>query len=214
MATVSGKFVHLNPFVLSNAHSIAAGRRSPFWPIASRDAEDLAIEGRIYSGRKLNVRLDASHRYVPIVNDKLVDVCTLLSKLRHPSILHFLGLSYHDGSRFPQMVYEYAPYNLALLLEVLDDIPLSVKRSILCDVANGLEYLHCQRPAVVHRNLTARSVRLNSAMIAKISDTGMIEVEGSPVDHQVSMVSPRIVLVLFVHAVLSFHGKHTRIIPT
>ena len=47
-----------------------------------------------------------------------------------------------------------------------------MKVSILQDVARGLVYLHGCIPAVIHRDLTARNVLLNSAMVAKIADMG------------------------------------------
>ena len=51
-------------------------------------------------------------------------------------------------------------------------IPLSLNRSILADVARELVYLHSRSPPVIHRDLSARNVLLNSAMVAKISDLG------------------------------------------
>ena len=63
------------------------------------------------------------------------------------------------------------------LLENTRDIPLAVKRSILCDVARGLTYLHSKTPhPIIHRDLTARNVLLNSAMVAKIADLGVARI--------------------------------------
>ena len=188
MATAAKHLVNLKPFLLNDAPSNGMGRRPLIDPFTFGGAEHLLVGGRICSGRKLNARLGDS-QYVPIVTNKLVHVCTLLTKLRHENIVRFLGLSYQDGSLFPQVVSEYVPYNLALLLEEVDDIPLVVKRSILCDVAKGLDYLHGQRPAVVHRCLTAYNILLNSAMTAKIADIGITEVESLLDGHQISMVS-------------------------
>ena len=39
-------------------------------------------------------------------------------------------------------------------------------------IARGLAYLHNHKPAVIHRDLTARNVLLNSDRVAKISDFG------------------------------------------
>ena len=49
-------------------------------------------------------------------------------------------------------------------------LSLASKISILHDVASGLAYLHEQSPPIIHRNLSARNVLLNSAMVAKIAD--------------------------------------------
>ena len=65
---------------------------------------------------------------------------------------------------------EYLPLSLTQCLETNPDLPLSIKYSILLDVANGLNYLHCKRPPVVHRDLSANNILLTSSLIAIISD--------------------------------------------
>ena len=44
--------------------------------------------------------------------------------------------------------------------------------SILNDTASGLDYLHSQTPAIIHRDLTAKNVLLDSQLRAKIADFG------------------------------------------
>ena len=54
--------------------------------------------------------------------------------------------------------------------------PLGLKQSILHDVARGLAYLHDHSPPIVHSDLSARNVLLNSAMVAKIADVGVARI--------------------------------------
>ena len=68
---------------------------------------------------------------------------------------------------------EYLPLSLTQCLETHQDFPLQIKYSILLDVAKGLNYLHCKRPPIVHRDLTANNILLTSNFIAKISDLGV-----------------------------------------
>ena len=68
---------------------------------------------------------------------------------------------------------EYLPLSLTQCLEIHQDLPLQIKYSILLDVAKGLNYLHCKRPPIVHRDLTANNILLTSDFIAKISDLGV-----------------------------------------
>lgn len=110
--------------------------------------------------------------------------CIILSNLRHPNIVQFLGV-YVEGERgMPVLVMEYLPNSLATCLETRPrlPIPLHLQVSIMRDVALGLAYLHGQTPPVIHRDLTANNVLLTSNMVAKIGDLGvarMIELKPS-----------------------------------
>ena len=105
------------------------------------------------------------------------DICArFLSDLRHPNIAQFLGICFledQSGPPRPMLVTERLQSSLDDLLEsARSTIPLAKKCSILRDVARGLVYLHGRSPALVHRDLTAKNVLLNSAMVAKIGDVG------------------------------------------
>ena len=101
-----------------------------------------------------------------------VEECRLMSTVRHPHIVQFLGVCFPPGSRLPALIMEKLFIDLHNLLENNPDIPLSMKQDILLDVAKGLTYLHTRSPAIIHRDLSARNVLLNSAMVAKIADLG------------------------------------------
>ena len=60
--------------------------------------------------------------------------------------------------------------------EVKPYFPLGLKFSILYDAACGLAFLHGLNPPVIHRDLSARNVLVNSAMVAKIADLGMARI--------------------------------------
>ena len=52
------------------------------------------------------------------------------------------------------------------------NIALETKLCILHDVASGLVCLHSHKPAIIHRDLTAKNVLLDSEQRAKIADFG------------------------------------------
>ena len=118
---------------------------------------------------------------------QLVGECQLMSTLRHPNIVQFLGLCFLPGSRLPVLVMERLLTSLHDLLDPETDpppppdapkpfFPLSLKCSILHDVASGLTYLHERSPPIIHRDLSARNVLLNSGMVAKIADLGVARI--------------------------------------
>ena len=84
-----------------------------------------------------------------------------------------MGVHFSRPSRLPMLVMEYLPLSLTQCLETHQELPLQIKYSILLDVAKGLNYLHCKRPPIVHRDLTANNILLTSNFIAKISDLGV-----------------------------------------
>ena len=95
-----------------------------------------------------------------------------MSDLRHPNITLFLSVCFLPDCQLPVLLMERLDGSLDDLLENISDIPLPLKRSILEDISRGLLYLHKHTPQVIHRDLTAKNVLLNSYFIAKITDLG------------------------------------------
>lgn len=126
------------------------------------------------AGKLLHSALvEAGNEGVEHIKSKFVNECKLMSSLRHPNIVQFLGICFLPNSKdLPILLMEHMITNLDSLLETHQDVALSVKVSILCDVAQGLAYLHSHSPPVIHRDLTATNVLLNSALSAKITDFG------------------------------------------
>lgn len=98
--------------------------------------------------------------------------CRILSGLRHPSIVQFLGICIFKDCRVPVLVMECLEASLESLLDQGKTLSISIKTSVLLDVAKGLVYLHSHSPPVIHRDLTARNVLLTSTIQAKIADLG------------------------------------------
>ena len=106
----------------------------------------------------------------------------LLAQLCHPNIVQFFGIHFKPDPTSrkmrPIMVMEKMESSLSAFLENHLNIPTAVKLSILLDVSSGLRYLHGQKPAVVHCNLTSNNVLLTSQLQAKIGDVGVIQMMG------------------------------------
>ena len=139
--------------------------------------EEVNIPGAVCAAKRIHDELLRTEEATDLTT-KFVKECKLMSTLRHPHIVQFLGICYlPDAAGIPALVMEKLDCDLHKLLETVTDIPLTIKKSILTDIANGLVYLHGQAPAaIIHRDLTARNVLLNSALTAKIGDLGVARI--------------------------------------
>ena len=106
------------------------------------------------------------------VLDIYLHECRIMSVLRHPNIVQFLGLLTMPQSRTraPRLVTELMPFVLHNMLEDQPNIPLCFKHSFLSDVAKGLAYLHSKSFHIIHGDLSATNIFLTSEMVAKIAD--------------------------------------------
>ena len=175
----------LQQFVLSNVqltgNKIGAG--------AYGSVEEVKIPGGVRAAAKKIHDVFQDRTEIPAADirratGQLVVECQMMSTLRHPHIVQFLGVCFLPGSRLPALVMEQL---LTSLHEILDPepkpkgedkpyLPLSLKHSILHDVARGLAYLHSHSPPILHRDLSARNVLLTAAMVAKIADLGVARI--------------------------------------
>ena len=177
----------LRPLVLSNVRltdiRIGSG--------AYGSVEEVVIPGAICAAKKIHEffqdAAQVTDAAISTATTQFIRECQLMSTLRHPHIVQFLGLCFFPGSRLPALVMERL---LTSLHDLLDPevhpppppnapkpfFPLCLKESILYDVANGLTYLHEQSPSIIHRDLSAKNILLNSAMVAKIADFGVARI--------------------------------------
>ncbi|XP_078372796.1 uncharacterized protein LOC144656448 [Oculina patagonica] len=96
----------------------------------------------------------------------------IASRCRHPNLLQFIGAT--SGDENPLFVTELLDCNLR---DLLNERSLNSQeiQSIALDVASGLNYLHCNQPPIVHRDIKSDNIllkRQNDSWIAKVSDFG------------------------------------------
>ena len=98
----------------------------------------------------------------------------MMTQLHHPNIVQCKGVSLLTDHPLPVLLMERLTTSLHDYVLHPDNSNLSVERkvSILHDTASGLNYLHSQTPAIIHRDLTAKNVLLDSQLRAKIADFG------------------------------------------
>ena len=110
------------------------------------------------------------------ITTKFVQECQLMSTLRHPNIVKFVGVCSLQGSRIPVLVMELLMTSLHDLLESRPRIPLSLKCSFLVDVGRGITFLHGHSPPLIHRDLSAKNVLLTADLVCKIADLGVARI--------------------------------------
>ena len=107
----------------------------------------------------------------------------ILSRIRHPNIVPYYGICKLNTDGSTVIVMERMEKNLGVFLKGGPNMTLEIKFQILKDVAKGLHYLHSQKPAIIHRDLTASNVLLDCNGTAKISDFGnsrMLDLRATP----------------------------------
>ncbi len=105
--------------------------------------------------------------------------CKMISELRHPNIVQFLGV-YFEKNGVPVLVMEYMPTTLSQCLENYGLLPQEVCYSIITDAILGLRYLHEQTTPIIHRDLSANNILLTENFTAKISDLGVAKIVDIP----------------------------------
>ena len=108
---------------------------------------------------------------------KFYSECVLLSRMRHPNIVQFMGVYYgpqRDYGRELTLVMERLYMNLYDCLHRYPNIEMWLKISILLDISQGLLHLHSQ--GIVHRDLTTPNVLLTTSFHAKIADLGVSKI--------------------------------------
>ena len=118
-------------------------------------------------------KMSSTAQVLPVALIVCGELSTMM-RLNHPNIVQCRGVSLLVKFHLPVLLMEQMMSSLHDYLLHRDNSNLSVERkvSILHDTASGLDYLHSQTPAIIHRDLTAKNVLLDSQLRAKIADFG------------------------------------------
>ena len=105
---------------------------------------------------------------------KFEQECRLLSAIKHPHIVQYLGMYRDPESRLPVLLMELMDESLTRFLERLHKpIPYHTEVNLCYDIALALSYLHSN--GIVHRDLSSNNVLLIAGSKAKVTDFGMVK---------------------------------------
>ena len=127
--------------------------------------EVIEVKGKIYAGKQY--RKDGNFS-----EEMFIREFQIMQRLQHEHIVQYHGCHMHTEHCSPVLIMEFLETNLHnfLLSDSHKDLPLARKVDLLYGIAQGLNYLHSM--SIIHRDLTAMNVLLDSRAVPKISDFG------------------------------------------
>lgn len=106
----------------------------------------------------------------------------LLRDLRHPNIVHFIGVSIpKEPSTVPVMIVTELCANGDLFdyIRGVAHPPWLSMVEMMLGIARGMDYLHSRKPSIIHRDIKSSNVLITAQGVAKINDFGLARVKTS-----------------------------------
>ena len=104
--------------------------------------------------------------------DRFHSECELLSRLRHPNIVQYLGTATDPVTQQPVLFMELLDCSLTHFLEEeTKPLPYRLQINFAHDIAVAISFLH--HNGIIHRDLSGNNVLLLAGVRAKVTDFGM-----------------------------------------
>ena len=105
---------------------------------------------------------------------KFEQECHLLSAIKHPHIVQYLGIYNDPEFKLPVLLMELMDESLTQFLErFCEPLPYHTEVNFCHHIALALSYLHSN--GIVHRDISSNNVLLIAGSRAKVTDFGMVK---------------------------------------
>jgi len=130
--------------------------------------------GKVFKGkwRGLTVAIKEIHHTAN--EDQIQEELSLLIKVRHPNLTLFMGIACPTSEKLCIISEHMSRGNLYSVLHD-KNLKLDWKRRIMMalDTARALNYLHCSKPPILHKNLNSINILVDKELVTKVSDYGL-----------------------------------------
>jgi len=150
----------------------SASTKSP--PIRGDNSREGLLSGffQLSTHKNMTTRKATRNR----LKQNFISEMRILSKLRHPCITTVMGAIIEDRTE-PALVMEFMDrgslydllHNETMILEGELLLP------ILCDIAQGIRFLHAASPQVIHGDLKCGNILVDGRFRAKVADFGLTQ---------------------------------------
>jgi len=103
----------------------------------------------------------------------------IMSKLRHPNVLLFMGACMTPGNLMivTELMSKGSVYDLLRNQSMQKYMTLKLRLKIAKQAALGMNWLHCQKPAFIHRDLKTQNLLVDDHWTVKVCDFGLSHIK-------------------------------------
>ncbi|OQR86072.1 serine/threonineprotein kinase [Achlya hypogyna] len=123
-----------------------------------------------YNGAAVLIKHMSRHDVRKSAVDRLLYTLRLMLTTRHPNLVQFFGASWDAPDAICMITERLEGGDLAAVLASEMPLPPKARVTMLLDVARAMAYLHCQEPAIVHRDLKGANIHLSRDLRAKVAN--------------------------------------------
>ncbi|OQR96224.1 serine/threonine protein kinase [Achlya hypogyna] len=126
-----------------------------------------------YRGRPVALKTLFDPRVDKALKDEFMDELLVMSKLKHPHVVNFIGACMEA----PNLCFVMELCTMSLfdrLHRTNDALGVSELVDMATGVADAMRYLHAQSPAIIHRDLKSQNVLLDHRGVVKLCDFGLV----------------------------------------